>query len=70
MRNKYLADLAAQKRPGDEEDDVESDEDENEAEMDPQELENRVNEKLLQRLYKVAQNELDQGEPEKHFEGA
>ena len=37
--------------------------------MDEQEHENRVNEKLLQRLYKAAQNELDQGEPERHYEG-
>ena len=71
QRNKYLANLAAQKKggTGDSDEDNDSEEQEDEADMDEQERENRVNEKLLQRLYKAAQNELDQGEPERHYEG-
>ena len=37
--------------------------------MDEQERENMVNEKLLKRLYKAAQDEIDQEQQEKQHEG-
>ena len=56
-----MANLASKKKQGtgDSEDD-EEDPDDEEAEMDEQERENLVNEKLLKRLYKAAQEEIDE----------
>ena len=68
-RNQYVANLATKKKQaaGDSED--EGDPDDEEAEMDEQERENMVNEKLLKRLYKAAQDEIDQEQQEKQHEG-
>ena len=68
-RDKYYADLAEKKKSkasgesdeNDEDDDYLDEEDED---MDPQTRENIVNEKLLKRLYKAAQADLDGDEPD------
>ena len=55
QRNKYVANLASKKKQGTGDSEEENDDpDDEEAEMDEQERENLVNEKLLKRLYKAA----------------
>ena len=59
-RDKYYADLAEKKKPsGESEEDDEDYLDEEDEDMDPQTRENIVNEKLLKRLYKAAQADID-----------
>ena len=64
-RDKYYADLAEKKKPsGESEEDDEDYLDEEDEDMDPQTRENIVNEKLLKRLYKAAQADIDAQENE------
>ena len=60
-RDKYYTDLAEQRQSKgtEDEDDENFDEDDIEGGMDEQDRENLVNEKLLKRLYKAAQADLD-----------
>lgn len=64
QRNRYLDNLAAAKK-GAGESDEESDLNDDEQGLTPEERENLINEKLLQRLYKAAERDLEKANPQK-----